>query len=48
MDLTWFNKGMDKEIKFLTPIILANWEAEIRRSTVQSQLRLNVCKTPSQ
>jgi hypothetical protein len=30
----------------LSPVILAAWEAEIRRITVQDQLRQKVCKTP--
>jgi hypothetical protein len=32
--------------QWLTPVILATWEAEIRRITVQGQSRQIVCKTP--
>jgi hypothetical protein len=31
----------------LTPVILATWEAEIRRITVRGQPRQIVCKTTS-
>jgi hypothetical protein len=33
---------------WLTPVILATWEAEIRRFKIQSQFRQIVCETPSQ
>jgi hypothetical protein len=33
--------------QWLTPVILATWEAEIRRITVQGQLKKIVCETLS-
>jgi hypothetical protein len=33
--------------QWLMPVILASWEAEIRRIMVQGQLRQIVCKTES-
>jgi hypothetical protein len=43
-------KENQKEIsswhQWLIPVILATWEAEIRRSAVPGQPRQTVCKTP--
>jgi hypothetical protein len=40
-------KAFEARCWWLTPIILATWEAEIGRTAVQGQLEEIVCKTPS-
>jgi hypothetical protein len=39
--------GVGQSYFWLTPIILATWEAEIKRIAVPSQPGEIVCKTPS-
>jgi hypothetical protein len=41
-------KNNNSQAPVLRPIILATWEAEIRRIVVQGQLGQRVCKTLSQ
>jgi hypothetical protein len=42
-----FLDGGQARYQWLMPVILATWEAEIRRIEVYSQLRQRVCHTPS-
>jgi hypothetical protein len=45
-DLSWNGRGVLRLQKTVTPVILATWEAEIRRMAVQGQPVPIVCDTP--